>query len=84
MLYEAAEDLQHPAAEEAIRQAYADEEDGVNGFNMGILCCIPKGSGELDEQHGQVYEVSQTRPLSLVDVSNRMVAAAYKHRWERT
>ncbi len=47
-----------------------------------ILYCIPKGEGEEHGQHGSVYLPEQTRPLSLVDVSNRMVASAYMYRWE--
>ena len=82
-LFAAAKDLEREEAQEGIRAAYRDEGDGKNTFNMGILCCIPKGDGEADMELGQVHEVSQTRPLSLVDVSNRMIASAYKKRWEK-
>ncbi len=65
-----------------------EEGDGSNGFNLGILCCIPKGEGEENAQHsramhGNVIFPSRPVPLSFVDVSNRMIASAYKYHWER-
>ena len=75
-LYEAAKDLENETAQSSIRKADEHTQTGENDFNLGILCCIPKGEGEADELHGRVHDPSQTRPLSLVDVSNRIMAAA--------
>ena len=84
LLHEVAKDMAEPDVKEKIRKAYWDENGGTNGFNVGILCCIPKGEGEQQEGYGRAFRAEQTRPLSLVDVSNRILASSYKRRWERT
>ena len=86
VLFEAAQALAAPSAPGDIQAAYADEDgsSGNHGFNLGILCCIPKKASEHDPDLGAVHTADGTRPLSLVDVSNRINAGAYKHRWECT
>ena len=75
VLWEVAKDMTQETASPDIRHAYQDEDvDQLCGFNLSILCCIPKGEGEFNERHGTVYTPSQTRPLSLVDVANRLIA----------
>ena len=78
----AAASLSQENASQEIQTAYRDADSVSNLFNRSILCCIPKGDGEEDALHGRSHEAGQTRPLSLVDVSNRIIAAAYKKRWE--
>ncbi|CAK0837112.1 unnamed protein product, partial [Prorocentrum cordatum] len=75
-----------PTAIADLRAAYADEPGGAgtgdHTFNLGILCCMPKKPVEQRPELGDVYTAESTRPLSLVDVSNRLIAAACKQRWE--
>ena len=84
VLYDAAVSLVAEGAGEALKAAYADElaETGEHPFNLGILCCIPKKPALVHAEHGEVFDPEGTRPLCIVDVSNRIVAAAYKRRWE--
>ena len=67
-LFDAAEDLQ---------------EDDVNtaeiaSFNHAILCCLPKVASKVDPLHGDIHQASQTRPLSVVNTDNRLIANAYR------
>ena len=51
---------------------------------MGLLACIPKKVDEHHPQHGAVYTAEGTRPLSIVDTANRILASACRYRWEPT
>ncbi len=46
VLFEATRDLQEEGAPARIRRAYADDPAGEGGFNLGILCCIPKDTAK--------------------------------------
>ena len=47
-----------------------------HSFNLGILACIPKGSGD------DPPDASATRPLSIVNTDNRILASSRRIRWE--
>ncbi|CAK0898423.1 unnamed protein product [Prorocentrum cordatum] len=87
VLFDAACSLSSSSAPADLQAAYADELDDHAGarehsFNLGLLCCVPKKAVELHPTFGEVYTAEGTRPLSLVDTSNRIMAGAYKQRWE--
>jgi hypothetical protein len=44
-------------------------------FNHAFLCCKPKSSDERNDNGTPVYIASNTRPISIVDASNRIIAA---------
>ena len=44
-------------------------------FNHAFLCCIPKSSDEQDDTGTPVYTAGSTRPISIVDAANRIIAA---------
>ena len=67
-----------------IRQAYNLQEGEDHPFNLGLLVCIPKKVDEHHPQHGAIYTAEGTRPLSIVDTANRILANAYRYRWEPT
>ena len=50
-----------------------------DGFNFASLQCIPKKPSFSDETLGDVYEAGDTRPLSIVNADNRILATALKH-----
>jgi hypothetical protein len=52
-------------------------------FNQAILICIPKTEGELTPQGLSSHEASGTRPLSIVDASNRIIASMFRLSLER-
>ena len=59
------------------------QEPGPDGcpptcFNHAILCCLPKAPSRTDTLHGDVYAPSKTRPLSIVNTDNRIIANAYR------
>ena len=74
--------MEQADAETAIPEAYKDVGDGRNLYNRGTLVCIPKGDGEPTEAGGRVWAPANTRPLSVVDMDNRIVALAFRRRWE--
>ncbi len=66
-----------------LRDAYVDESvEGHHDFNLGILCCLPKKPTGSDAALGEYYEASSTRPLSIVNTDNRIIANAARVRWE--
>ena len=52
-------------------------------FNFAIMCCIPKTSGELTSDGIAAHTADATRPISVVDAANRMLAAMFKVALER-
>ncbi len=44
-------------------------------FNWAFLVCIPKSEGEVNGEGLCFHEASNTRPLSIVDASNRILAS---------
>ena len=67
-LFDAAEDLQDPDMQAAVPP----------DFNYAFLCCLPKVASRTDATHGDVHAPSRTRPLSVVDTDNRLIANAYR------
>ena len=47
-------------------------------FNKAFLCCLPKKPSGTDELLGDFYDAKNTRPLSLVNTDNRLIANAYR------
>ena len=52
-------------------------------FNFAYLICLPKGSGELVDGGLRCYDASSTRPLSIVDSINRIIASVFRLVLER-
>ena len=53
-------------------------------FNTGFLCCLPKKPSGYDPALGDPYAPNATRPLSLVNTDNRLMASAARIRVEPT
>jgi len=47
-------------------------------FNTAFLCCLPRKPSGHDATHGDFYAPKNTRPLSLVDTANRLIANSYR------
>jgi hypothetical protein len=84
ILAEAAQALAGRDAQDLVRRAYATDSNNEGGhdFNLGILCCLPKKRTGIDADLGEYYEAAATRPLSLVNTDNRLLANAARIRWE--
>ena len=67
-LYDVAEDMQEYGAENKVPA----------NFNHAILCCLQKTASRTGAVHGDVYAPSKTRPLSIVNTDNRIIANAYR------
>jgi hypothetical protein len=52
-------------------------------FNYAFLVCLAKGSGQMDLEGTVFHEASETRPLSIVDAANRIIASAFRIALER-
>ena len=69
------------------KQLVCDIIDGTaelnEEFNFAFLCCIPKASNETDQAGVPIHAASSTRPLSIVDAANRIVAAILNTPLER-
>jgi hypothetical protein len=51
-------------------------------FNLGLLCCLAKGDGELAADGRRHHTAGSTRPLAIVDTANRLLANAMRLAWE--
>ena len=56
-----------------------DEHDR---FNESLMCCLPKQSSHTTSDGEQVYAAENTRPLSITNTDNRLIANAFRIRWE--
>ena len=52
--------------------------DVPKDFNASFLCCLPKKPSGHDPVEGDYFKPSATRPLSLVNTDNRLVAGAFR------
>jgi hypothetical protein len=52
-------------------------------FNLAFLCCIPKVPGGLTTDGIPIFTAGSTRPISIVDAANRIVASVLKTTLER-
>lgn len=51
-------------------------------FNAAFLCCLPKTASHQDELGRDCYRAAETRPLAIANTDNRLIASAYRLRWE--
>ncbi len=69
--------------EEDLREAYKDEDDlGIHSFNLNLLVCPPKAPTGEDATMGTYYHPRNTRPISIVNADNRIIASSFRWRWE--
>ena len=54
-----------------------------HNFNLGLLICLGKKPHSEHPEFGQIYRPGSTRPLSIVNTDNRLIANAARLRWER-
>jgi len=47
-------------------------------FNASFLCCLPKKPVSFDARLGDVYSGETTRPLSIVNTDNRLIAGSFR------
>ena len=49
-----------------------------DNFNYAYLFCLPKKASFIDAVLGAVFAPSKTRPLSIVNTDNRIIAGAFR------
>ena len=52
-------------------------------FNWAFLVCLPKGSGSVQFDGNNAYDAQDTRPLSIVDAANWILASIFRVSLER-
>ena len=82
VLFEAGQAMQDPDFPQQVRGAYGLAPGDPHPFNLGTLVCLPKKAVAHHHEHGEVYSAENTRPLSIVDTSNRIIANSFRHKWE--
>ena len=78
--------LKHLGPDIFLRVAHSmldDETDLGDGFNQAFLCCIPKSADETTCNGHAVFTAGSTRPISIVDAANRILAAIFCASLER-
>ena len=83
-LYDVADALTSEKGISLLVEAYEPDNDVLNGhdFNMSLLCCLPKKVSGMDDVKGDFYDPGNTRPLSIVNTDNRIIANAMRSKWE--
>ena len=79
-LWAAMQDLSKEQSGDLLEEAYRDEADC--NFNLGLLCCLPKKADGTTDTGLPIFTADSTRPLSIVDTANRLLANAARLRWE--
>ena len=86
VLHRALQELLTDDARSKLQQAYSRFQGGEGNrphdFNLSLLCCLPKKASGIDAIHGTFYDADSTRPLSIVNVDNRILASACRLAWE--
>jgi exonuclease III len=81
ILLDAASTLASPDGPRLMQNANGASSDD-HEFNLGILCCLPKKASGNDPTVGHYHAAENTRPLSIVNTDNRLIANAYGLKWE--
>ena len=76
--------MQKDEPDSLLVEAYKDRVNtsGRHGFNLDLLYCLPKKASAVHENMGEYYTPSDTRPLSIVNTDNRIIASAMRLTWE--
>jgi hypothetical protein len=83
LLLEVTELLASNDSAKLLQAAYHDELiEGLHGYNLGKLVCLPKKASGVNEDGLEYYAPEDTRPLNLVNCDNRIIANAARLRWE--
>ena len=84
ILHEAATALQSDQAIPLLQNLHGDDtRPGNHEFNLGLLICLGKKPHSTHPEYGEVFRPGSTRPLSIVNTDNRLLANAARLRWER-
>lgn len=81
-LYEAAACLTTDDGPRLLSDAFPDLPEGDHDYNLGLLCCLPKKPTGATPDGDDYYSPDATRPLTIVNCDNRLVASAARFRWE--
>ena len=76
-LFEAIKELMHEQGLTKLREAYAGGSDKVHDFNDAAMVFLPKKPVGIVEGK-PVYDANNTRPLSIVNTENRLMASAVR------
>ena len=83
ILFEVAKCLETDDAQEYLTKAYnGTDASKDHRFNHSILVCLPKKSTSTTTDGTKAYTLNNTRPLSIVNSDNRLIASAARNRWE--
>ena len=58
------------------------DDPRVAAFNEALLCCLPKAASYVNAEGLDCFLAEETRPLSIGNTVNRLLASAYRLRWE--
>ena len=82
-LHAVALELRKDSAADTMREAYDEAGTGdEHEYNLSTLVCLPKAASGEDPEFGAYFRPEDTRPLSIVNCDNRIVASAVRSRWE--
>ena len=82
--YKACKIIEDLAGDVLLQAALALQEPGAldslpDDFNATYLVCLPKKASGVHPELGEYYKASSTRPLSLINTDNRLLANSYRN-----
>ena len=77
-LYKNYRTLVAPIMYDIVTRMIAGSEIPPSDFNTAFLLCLPKTVGVVDEQGQTLHDAGNTRPLSIVDAANRIIASVFR------
>ena len=83
ILWDALEEIQAAEGKTNLDRAHLLCHGGPHNFNDATLICLPKNPTGTDPEHGTFFSPEATRPLSIVNTDNRLMASAIRIRLER-
>ena len=82
VLLDVARSMEEGSAREDLANSGTFGEEG-HDFNLGLLVCLGKKSCKEIDGKGFAFKAADTRPLSIVNTDNRILANAYRMKWEK-
>ena len=76
-------DIAEPIFYDIINGLFDNNEHPPDDFNFAFLICLAKSAGSVTPDGTRLHEVADSRPLSIVDASNRILASILQVALER-
>ena len=82
-VYKSTAKMMAPIFSEIINEIIDGSAEVPEDFNWAFFVCLPKTPGGIGPTGARIHDPGDTRPLSIVDASNRILASSFRVALER-